>query len=104
MEKQDKMKTENPLKSIRQMRNRFNENLKRRLEKLSPEARLKTVLLALLIYAGLTLFTVIRTFHNDNHPMQIKHIESAPIIDSPGYSSGENHFKEEENNAENTVK
>ena len=68
---------------IRQKRNRFNDKLKRKLGDLSPTAKLNGILLVMLFYAVMTLIMLVRAFDKNERAITIKHIEPAPLIDTP---------------------
>ena len=73
----------NILIKIRQKRNRFNDKLKRKLGDLSSTAKLNGILLVMLFYAVMTLIMLVRAFDKNERSIIIKHIEPAPLIDTP---------------------
>lgn len=71
------------IQSISKIRNSFNKKLKQKLDKLSPTARLNTILIVLLFYSVMTLILFVNAIRSDSKIVKIKHIEPVSIIDAP---------------------
>ena len=72
------------LDRITRNRNGFNEKLKNRLERMTPDARMRTILVLLTAYALATVFFLVQGFSGGiRSRFEVKHIEPAELDKKP---------------------
>ena len=73
------------LDEITRKRNGFNEKLKNRLERMTPDARMRTILILLTAYALATVFFLVQGFSGGSRSrFEVKHIEPAELEKKTG--------------------